>query len=63
MIDTPLNRKAIPPDLAQKIIAASAIGRFGLASEIAATVLWLCEEGSSFVVGQNIVVDGGFTVA
>ena len=38
------------------------IGRIGRAEEIADMVLWLCSSASSFVVGQAIAVDGGYTV-
>ncbi len=38
------------------------IGRYGRADEIADAVLWLCSPASSFVVGQSISVDGGFTM-
>jgi NAD(P)-dependent dehydrogenase (short-subunit alcohol dehydrogenase family) len=38
------------------------IGRYGRPEEIADAVLWLCSEASSFVVGQSISVDGGFTM-
>jgi hypothetical protein len=27
----------------------------------AATVLWLCSDGASFIVGAALPVDGGFT--
>ena len=37
-------------------------GRFGTLEEIADVVLWLCSEGSRFVVGQAVVVDGGTTL-
>ena len=36
--------------------------RLGRGEEIAAAVLWLCSTGSTFVTGQALAVDGGFTV-
>lgn len=42
-------------------IANQPIGRLGEAEEIAASVLWLCSPGSSFVVGVALPVDGGYT--
>jgi NAD(P)-dependent dehydrogenase (short-subunit alcohol dehydrogenase family) len=41
---------------------AHPIGRVGTVEEVAAGVLWLCSEQASFVVGTNLVVDGGYTV-
>ena len=37
------------------------IGRLGSPDEIAASVLWLCSPGASFVLGAALPVDGGFT--
>lgn len=38
------------------------IGRLGHADEIASTVLFLCSDAASMVVGHNLVVDGGLTI-
>ncbi len=38
------------------------IGRMGTPSEIADAILWLCSEHASFVLGHNLLVDGGLAV-
>ena len=60
MIETPM-WNSIPPDMAKALIEASPAGRFGSPHEIATAVLWLCDDGASFVNGQAIAVDGAFT--
>lgn len=37
------------------------IGRLGQPEEVAETVMWLCSDSSSFVTGDAIPVDGGWT--
>jgi NAD(P)-dependent dehydrogenase (short-subunit alcohol dehydrogenase family) len=37
------------------------IGRFGKPEEIASAVTWLCSDDASFIVGQSLTADGGFT--
>jgi NAD(P)-dependent dehydrogenase (short-subunit alcohol dehydrogenase family) len=46
----------------QAVIAQEPVGRMGKPEEIAATVVWLCSDAASFVVGSAIIVDGGQTV-
>lgn len=42
-------------------LANQPVGRLGEPEEIAASVLWLCSPGASFVVGVALPVDGGYT--
>jgi NAD(P)-dependent dehydrogenase (short-subunit alcohol dehydrogenase family) len=62
-IDTPMvsSMLASQADAMTQILSEQSIGRLGRAEEIAASVLWLCSDGASFVIGAALPVDGGFT--
>jgi NAD(P)-dependent dehydrogenase (short-subunit alcohol dehydrogenase family) len=61
MIDTPMWQRSISPELTEELLRTDAIGRLGKPAEIAAAVIWLCDDSASFVTGQALAVDGGFT--
>lgn len=47
----------------EAMIKTEPIGRIGRPEEIAAAVLWLCGPEASFITGQAIPIDGGWTTA
>jgi NAD(P)-dependent dehydrogenase (short-subunit alcohol dehydrogenase family) len=48
-----------PAVVAQEMIAAVPLRRTGTLDEVAAAVLWLLSDESSYVSGHNIIVSGG----
>lgn len=49
------------PEFIQRLSAKSPMGRVGSGYEIAGTVAFLVSEAASYITGQNIGVDGGWT--
>lgn len=47
------------PDI--DLLAREPVGRMGTPEEIAASVIWLCSDKATFVTGQAIAVDGGYS--
>ena len=45
----------------ETIISQTPMKRFGKAEELISTILWLCDDHSSFVTGVVVPVDGGFS--
>jgi NAD(P)-dependent dehydrogenase (short-subunit alcohol dehydrogenase family) len=50
-----------PTERAKDILAHTPLGRFGEPDDLIGTALWLVSDGSSFVNGAVIPVDGGFS--
>ncbi|KKD01919.1 SDR family oxidoreductase, partial [Streptomyces sp. WM6386] len=67
-VDTPLYSKFGIEDPAQQAAMLEALsstiplGRMGLPEEVAEAVVYLASDASAFVVGQDLILDGGQTV-
>lgn len=59
MVEDMLNSE---PEAMDELMKLQPIGRLGEAEEVARAVLWLCSSDASFVTGQALAVDGGYTV-
>lgn len=60
-IDTEMIRSLCEadPKLRRKILSRTPLGRLGKASEIAAVMLFLASDESSYITGQTLYADGG----
>ncbi|GMG98286.1 hypothetical protein Nepgr_000126 [Nepenthes gracilis] len=58
LVDYILSRK----EYLEAINSMTPVGRPGLPEEISSVVAFLCMPASSYLTGQNIVVDGGMTI-
>ena len=57
-----INESGHLTDRGAQIIAHTPAGRFGLAEELAGTIVWLCSPAARFVTGAVIQIDGGFGI-
>ena len=58
-----LSQPRDPAELERALAGAQPIQRAGQPEDIANAALWLASDDSSFVTGQQIVVDGGWTAS
>ena len=62
-IDTPLAKSVLEnKKYLQQVLERTPMKRIGLPMEVASAVAFLCMPASSFITGQCIPVDGGFSV-
>ena len=60
-VATDLTRQNNSPADIEKIETTIPAGRLAAPEEIARFVAWLCSEANTYLTGQTILVDGGFT--
>jgi NAD(P)-dependent dehydrogenase (short-subunit alcohol dehydrogenase family) len=59
LIETEIHASGGQPDRAQRLGAATPMGRAGTAEEVAEAVLWLLDDAASYVTGAILDVTGG----
>lgn len=59
VIDTPFHEQFSTPEAMKNFTNIIPLGRVGRSDEIGQTVVYLASEASSFVIGENIEVNGG----
>jgi NAD(P)-dependent dehydrogenase (short-subunit alcohol dehydrogenase family) len=52
---------SLPPELIANVVSATPIGRYGTPAEVANLALFLASDESSFITGEEILIDGGYT--
>ena len=63
LYNNPFGSAVDPEVVARNLVNVQPIPRAGLPEDIANAALWLASDESSFVTGQAIVVDGGWTAS
>jgi 3-oxoacyl-[acyl-carrier protein] reductase len=63
MMLTPLTTHALSDEQTRaETLAAIPMGRLGTPSDLDGITLFLCSSSSAYLTGQNIVVDGGYSL-
>jgi NAD(P)-dependent dehydrogenase (short-subunit alcohol dehydrogenase family) len=61
-VDTPLNEHAYTPEVRRTYESRIPLGHIARADEVADVVVFLASRAARYVTGQELVVDGGFTI-
>lgn len=62
-IDTELTRKMLGPEGIKEMVSKVPMKKLGTTDDVANFILFLSSENNSFMTGQNVILDGGFTCA
>jgi 3-oxoacyl-[acyl-carrier protein] reductase len=59
---TELTRRTVSPEDEAMLASRVPLGRFASPAEMAGIVHFLCSPENTYITGQNVAVDGGYTV-
>jgi NAD(P)-dependent dehydrogenase (short-subunit alcohol dehydrogenase family) len=62
VVETELGKKAWAGEVGERAKRQIPVGRFAQPDEIAALVLYLLSDAAAMVTGENVVIDGGYSV-
>ncbi|KZM51077.1 SDR family oxidoreductase [Labrenzia sp. OB1] len=62
IILTPMADEVLDPEISSRLSGHTPLRRNGRPEDVTGTVTWLLSGDSEFVTGQDVVVDGGFTL-
>lgn len=62
IILTPMADQVLDADISRKLANHTALKRNGVPEDISGTVAWLLSNDAAFVTGQEITIDGGYTI-
>lgn len=62
-INTELTSSVLGPSGIEKVMKKIPVGRLGYPDEVAKLVCFLASEANTYLTGQQVVMDGGYTIA